>query len=49
MCGLCSVEIRFIPGCRGVDVAVIFCKGSAVSGIRQMGFELDLGVWIGRI
>lgn len=33
----------------GADIAVTFCKGSAVSGIRQMGFELGLEVWRGRI
>lgn len=33
----------------GADVAVSLCTGSAVSGIGQVGFELDLEVWLDRI
>ena len=33
----------------GADVAVTLCTGSAVSGIGQVGFELDLEVWLDRI
>lgn len=39
---------EFIPRC-GADIVVSFCNGNVVSGIRQMGFELDLDVMIDRI
>lgn len=39
---------EFIPGC-GADIVLSFCNGNAVSGIRQMGFELDLDVHIIRL